>query len=207
MILLSHRGYWKDITEKNEPIAFERSFDLGFGTETDVRDVCGKIVISHDMPKGNELSFDELLSIMDGRNLPLALNIKADGLCNKLKETLEKYNHTNYFCFDMSIPEMVFQINHNMAIFTGMSDVLPTPVLLDKATGVWLDCFKTTWYDATTIDHLLELGKKVCVVSADLHKRETTQQWAILQECKHIKSDNLMLCTDYLEQAKEYFQK
>ena len=31
--------------EKNKKIAFERSFDLGYGTETDLRDICGKIVI------------------------------------------------------------------------------------------------------------------------------------------------------------------
>lgn len=35
MIILSHRGYWKETHEKNLPIAFERSFSLGFGTETD----------------------------------------------------------------------------------------------------------------------------------------------------------------------------
>ena len=39
MMILSHRGYWK---EKNLPIAFERSFSLGFGTETDYK---GELVI------------------------------------------------------------------------------------------------------------------------------------------------------------------
>ena len=36
------------------------------------------------MPQGNEITFEELLQIMDGRNLPLALNIKADGMANEI---------------------------------------------------------------------------------------------------------------------------
>ena len=39
MIIISHRGYWKDAAEKNRPVAFARSFDLGYGTETDVREM------------------------------------------------------------------------------------------------------------------------------------------------------------------------
>ena len=97
MIVISHRGYWKYPNEKNTLAAFERSFNLGLGTETDLRDHNGKIVIAHDMPKGNEITFEDLLNIMNGRNLPLALNIKADGLYQDIKTILEKYKHTNYF--------------------------------------------------------------------------------------------------------------
>lgn len=206
MLILSHRGYWKEAAEKNQKVAFERSFDLGFGTETDVRDMAGQLVISHDMPRGDEMIFDNLLEIMAGRNLPLALNIKADGLCDNIKETLAKYNHTNYFCFDMSIPDMVFQVKRGMVVFTGMSDLLPIPVLLEKAAGVWLDCFDSDWYDAEVIDRLLDSGKKVCVVSADLHRRDVSNQWEIIKQCQYFNSKNLMLCTDHLETAKEYFQ-
>jgi hypothetical protein len=205
MLILSHRGYWKSPEEKNLRVAFERSFDLGFGTETDLRDAGGRIVISHDIPNGGEISFEEVLQIMSGRNLPLALNIKADGLVDIILETLAKYNHTNYFNFDMSIPDMVFQMKKNAVVFTGLSDILPTPVLLDKAAGVWLDCFNSDWYDANTVDDLIAAGKSVCIVSADLHKRNTDAQWEIIKNCKNLNSQNLMICTDYPEKAKEYF--
>ena len=205
MIVLSHRGYWKDIDERNQKTAFERSFDLGFGTETDLRDSAGKIVISHDMPKGGEISFEEVLRIMNGRNLPLALNIKADGLADMILELLAKYDHTNYFNFDMSIPDMVFQMKRGARVFTGLSDILPAPVLLDKAAGVWLDCFNSDWYSADTIDDLITNGKSVCIVSADLHKRGTDAQWATVKNCKSFASRNLLICTDHPERAKEYF--
>ena len=177
MIILSHRGLWKTPNERNTRAAFVHSFDAGFGTETDLRDICGKIVISHDMPHGDEITFEEVLQIMDGRNLPLALNIKADGQAAQIQELLAKYNHTNYFTFDMSIPDMVVQMDAGLNVFTGFSDILPTPVLLDRASGVWLDSFYSDWWDDSDIQNLINKNKSVCIVSSDLHKRDTSFQW------------------------------
>jgi Tat protein secretion system quality control protein TatD with DNase activity len=205
VIILSHRGFWQSLEERNERIAFERSFNAGFGTETDLRDIAGKIVISHDMPKGDEMTFEELLQIMDGHNLPLALNIKADGQADAILELLKKYNHTNYFTFDMSIPDMICHMRVGVRVFTGLSDVLPAPVLLDKAAGVWLDSFNGDWYDADVIDELIAKGKQVCIVSSDLHKRNTSKQWEVVKQTKSLQSNDLLICTDKPIEAKEYF--
>jgi glycerophosphoryl diester phosphodiesterase len=107
MIVISHRGYWKKAHEKNLLIAFERSFSLGFGTEMDIRDYKGELVISHDIADESCILVKEMLDIYNkyGGNLPLAFNIKSDGLQMKLKELLEKYDIENYFVFDMSIPD------------------------------------------------------------------------------------------------------
>ncbi len=205
MQILSHRGLWQTQEERNNKEGFIRSFAAGCGTETDLRDICGKIVISHDMPKGNEISFEEVLQIMDGRNLPLALNIKADGQGDAIKALLAQYNHTNYFTFDMSIPDMVVQINTGLKVFTGKSDILTIPVMLDKAAGIWLDSFYSDWFAAEDIDKIISSGKKVCVVSADLHKRETSKQWEIIRQSKYLSSNDLLLCTDTPLAAKEFF--
>lgn len=205
MQILSHRGFWLETEERNKREAFVRSFEAGIGTETDLRDICGKIVISHDMPKGDEITFEEVLQIMNGRNLPLALNIKADGQAEAIKHLLAKYNHTNYFTFDMSIPDMVVQISAGLSVFGGQSDILPNAVLFDKTQGIWLDCFYSDWYEADTIDNLIQAGKKVCIVSADLHKRDTAKQWAIIKQSKYFNSNDLLLCTDKPIEAKEYF--
>ncbi|WP_294893137.1 hypothetical protein [uncultured Gilliamella sp.] len=207
MIVLSHRGYWKLNDEKNTVTAFERSFNMGFGTETDLRDHNGQIVIAHDIPNGDEITLEELLIIMNGRNLPLALNIKADGLSKNIKMLLEKHNHTNYFTFDMSIPDMVCQIKNKLKVFTGLNDLLIHPVLLSECEGIWLDCFYSDWYDCSVIDNFLSQGKKVCLVSAELHKREILNQWSIIQKSEFLQSNNLMICTDFPEKAKEYFNE
>jgi len=205
MIILSHRGYWKKPEEKNQRIAFERSFDLGLGTETDLRDAAGRIVISHDMPKGDEISFEDVLKIMDGRNLPLALNIKADGLADAIRDLLHKYGQADYFTFDMSIPDMVVQVNKELRVFSGLSDIQRTPVLLERCAGVWLDCFNSDWYSAAEIDALIAGGKKVCIVSADLHKRNVENQWNVVKQSMYLKHPDLMLCTDVPEDAKRFF--
>lgn len=205
MIILSHRGLWNNKDERNKCEAFVQSFDAGFGTETDLRDICGKIVISHDMPNGDEITFEEVLKIMNGRNLPLALNIKADGQAIAILELLRKYNHTNYFTFDMSIPDMVVQIATGLNVFTGQSDLIEKPILLDKAGGVWLDAFNSDWYDTARLDDIVEKSGHVCIVSADLHGRDTAYQWEQIKKSKSFNGDNLMLCTDKPLLAKEYF--
>lgn len=200
MNIIAHRGFWKNENEKNTYSSFERAFNNGFGVETDLRDICGKIVISHNMPVGNEMIFEELLQLLDGRNLTLALNIKADGQADEIKRLLEKYNHTNYFMFDMSIPEMVYQHKLNLNVFTGLSDIITTPIMLEQAKGIWLDCFNSDWFGEKEIQDILDKNKKVCIVSPDLHKREYKSVWAKYKNLK-----NIMLCTDYPMEAKEYF--
>ena len=59
--ILAHRGFWQSEDEKNTKVAFERAFDNGFGIETDLRDIKGTIVISHNMPTGDEMTFEEVL--------------------------------------------------------------------------------------------------------------------------------------------------
>ncbi len=201
-IILAHRGYWKTENEKNTKAAFERAFDCGFGIETDLRDIKGEIVISHNMPKGNEMHFEELLRLLDGRNLTLALNIKADGQAEEIKRLLEKYNQTNYFTFDMSIPEMVVQHKVGLNVFTGLSDIVPIPIMFEKAKGIWLDCFNSDWFREKEIRDILNRNKQVCIVSPDLHKREHKKVW---ERYKNI--SKIMLCTDYPEEAEEYFNE
>ena len=200
--ILAHRGYWKKEEEKNTKIAFERAFDNSFGIETDLRDIRGTIVISHNMPKGNEMTFEELLQLLDGRNYTLALNIKADGQADEIKRLLNKYNHTNYFTFDMSIPEMVYQHKIGLNVFTGISDIIPQPILYNKADGVWLDCFNSDWFGEKDIIKIKEANKKVCVVSPDLHKRKYKTVWE-----KYQNVSDIMICTDYPEEAKEFFNE
>lgn len=207
MQVISHRGYWKTPAERNQRVAFERSFDNNMGTETDLRDICGKIVISHDMPKGSEITFEEVLQIMDGRNLPLALNIKADGQIDEILRLLTKYGHTNYFTFDMSIPDMIVQADKGASFYTGLSDILTAPVLFDEAAGVWLDSFNGQWWTAETADDLIAHGKSVCIVSEDLHKRDSVKQWREIKRCRNYFSDNLILCTDKPQEACSFFSE
>lgn len=203
MIILSHRGYWKQVKEKNTIAAFMHSFNLGFGTETDIRDLNGTLVISHDMPDNHAISFKDFLDIYSGSDLPLALNVKADGLAETLKMYMENIPNTNWFVFDMSIPDMRAYIKLGLPIFTRMSEVEQHPIWFDQAIGVWLDSFSEEWYNSALIENLLLQGKKVCIVSSELHSRDKTSLWKLIRPLSHY--SQLMLCTDVPEEAKAYF--
>ncbi|RMO98186.1 hypothetical protein ALQ33_02733 [Pseudomonas syringae pv. philadelphi] len=204
MQIISHRGYWLEKGERNLAVAFHRSFDLGFGTETDVRDVAGQLVISHDMPVGGELTLDALLGIMAGRNLPLAINVKADGMSLALRETFARHGHTNWFAFDMAVPDMRSYLQEKVLTYTRLSDVEPSPAWIDQAAGVWLDGFDSEWFSNQVIDDLLARGKRVCVVSPELHGRNGLALW---QQLRELNSQNrLTLCTDTPVDAVNFFK-
>ncbi len=207
MQIISHRGYWKTAAEKNGIVAFNRSFSLGFGTETDLRDYAGEIVISHDMADANSINCDELFTIFCQYNphLPLALNVKADGLQSKLKGLVNKYGIDNYFVFDMSIPDTIGYLKQGLRFFSRQSEYEPVPAFYTDCAGVWLDAFEGTWYDADLIHAHINKGKEVAIVSPDLHKREVTGLWNLLKETGTHQLEGLILCTDIPEDAVTFF--
>jgi glycerophosphoryl diester phosphodiesterase len=210
MIVLSHRGYWKDTREKNQKIAFKRSFSLKFGTETDIRDYKGELVISHNIADENCITVKEMFEIYNqyDNTLPLALNIKADGLQQKLKELIEKFEIKNYFVFDMSVPDGLVYLKYGLNVFTRQSEYEKEPSFYEKANGVWLDEFHTHWINEDIIKFHLDNNKKICIVSPDLHKRDYKEEWKCYKEIENnLGVDNIMICTDYPENAREFFDE
>lgn len=213
MKVLSHRGYWKTNAEKNSLIAFERSFNLGFGTETDVRDFGGTVVIAHDPPTAGQsyLTFDEFceMYIKAGgreRNLPLALNVKADGITSWVQRSIRKFGIENYFFFDMSIPDSLSYIESSMPVFVRQSEYELIPALYDESAGVWLDSFKTDWFGHSIVSDHCASDKYVCIVSPELHGRNQIPLWDMLRTSSLIvESDLVLLCTDFPEQAQAFF--
>ena len=208
MKIISHRGYWLNASEKNTPRAFERSFALAFGTETDIRDSLGQLVISHDMPSGKEQEFGEFLACVERfgdvkKSITLALNIKADGLAPLLAAHLANHPQLDCFVFDMAIPDMRQYFNAVIPVFTRMSEVEQNPAYLERASGVWLDAFENEWYDNSIIQNLIGLGKRVCIVSPELHGRPYQNHWEQLSVWSD--TEQVILCTDKPEEALAYF--
>lgn len=209
MKVLSHRGYWKTAEEKNAAVAFERSFLLGYGTETDIRDCRGELLISHDMPAGTEISCEAFLAMAnggrttDGYPLTVALNIKADGLAQALRKQLDLCPGLDAFVFDMSVPDMRSYFDAGVPVFTRMSEVEQHPAWLDQSAGVWLDGFVTEWYELSVIERLLGQGKRVCIVSPELHRRSHELLWERIKPLSGEKG--LILCTDLPEDASRFF--
>lgn len=208
MQIISHRGYWINEREKNTTIAFERSFSLGFGTETDIRDYIGGLVISHDIANDSCVSVNDFFSIYKqyhSHPLTLALNIKADGLQSCLQRLLQQYDIHDYFVFDMAIPDTLGYIKHNINFFSRQSEYEQRPAFYDSCTGIWLDGFHGTWYTGRLIQDHLDKNKKVAIVSPELHKREYLSLWEQLRNDDLHHANELILCTDIPEEAVNFF--
>lgn len=208
MKIISHRGYWKTNQEKNTLQAFIRSFEFGFGTETDIRDFNGKLVISHDIPNKDSICILKLFECLNGRELPLALNIKADGLCDLLVKEIINYNIKNAFVFDMSVPDQKHYLNQSVvSVYTRMSEHERSPVFYKESDGIWLDSFSHLWFKEDEIMQMLLDKKKICIVSPELHKRSHIEFWKTLKESDIYNSENIILCTDLPVDACRFFKE
>lgn len=210
MKIISHRGLWKAAHEKNTRFAFEESFRLGFGTETDLRDIDGEIVISHDMPTRNDqlITIEQFLQIYSSYDpeLPLALNIKSDGLQLPIAEMVKRFKLNNYFLFDMSIPDHVQYVKSSLKTFSRQSEHEPTPALYESASGIWMDEFYSNWISEKDISKHIENNKTVYIVSPELHKREYLSRWETYKTMQASVITQCYLCTDFPEKAKSFFE-
>ena len=182
--------------------------EYGYGFESDVRDMDGRIVISHDIAnrscQGVEDVFRLLREFKD--SYFFAINIKADGLVGFLKKYIKKYEISKYFFFDMSVPQMIEFRNLGLTFLTRQSEVEKNPCLYEEAYGIWVDGFwSTDWITKGLIENHLNNKKKVCIVSPELHNNKKYKDFWKRIKGYDVNSDNLFLCTDYPDQAKEFF--
>lgn len=214
MKILAHRGQWDQDTAQNSHESFVQAFESGYGVETDLRDYCGDLVISHDIPDESKVSFSDFLKLYkecDAKGI-LALNVKADGLQCLAQKYLKQYEIDNdrYFFFDMSIPDALGYQKIGLSYFSRLSEYEPVLMLGDKAQGIWVDIFKDCWFDKLFIEKHLQSGYKLALVSPELHKRDHREVWENWRNMlnslnEKIDVNQMMLCTDFPDEAAKIF--
>jgi hypothetical protein len=207
MHIIAHRGYWLRPSEQNTSRAFSRALENGFGIETDFRDLNGELVVSHDIPTDGAMKAAEFIEIYKAQPIsaPIALNIKSDGLYGLIYACIAHAEFKSVFVFDMAIPDMRGYLKNHIPIFTRLSEYEPHPSFLDLSQGVWIDAFKSEWYDATTVTSLLNQKKQIALVSPELHGRPHQPLWKLIRANDFHRNGLVSICTDFPMQAKEYF--
>jgi glycerophosphoryl diester phosphodiesterase len=200
--VLCHRGLWGETVGQNSAQAFEGAFAAGYGIETDLRDDRGTLVVSHDPPAGHghEMPAAELFQLYRGfSDLPLAINIKSDGLAQPLAALLRSHAVENYFVFDMAVPDARQQLAASLRVFTRHSEWEQHPAFYELAAGVWLDAFFKEWWTLRTIEEHLRHGKAVAIVSPELHGRDPEPVWLELTKLQRSARarPRVLLCTDH----------
>ncbi|QPC42248.1 hypothetical protein HW532_05745 [Kaustia mangrovi] len=205
--ILGHRGWWRRTEERNTLKAMERCFAAGFGVETDLRDHGGGLVVSHDPPDAGAPAWAEVLALWDrhGRPGTLALNIKADGLQKRIGEAMAGIGRDRYFVFDMSVPDTAGYLHDGLPVFVRHSEHEPVPAFYERADGIWLDAFEGEWTTAETFDAHIRAGKRLALVSPELHGRPHRMVWARWRSWLAGSDADILLCTDFPDQAKDAF--
>lgn len=200
--VVCHRGWWTKPEEQNTLAAFARAFDAGLGVELDVRDHCGKLVVSHD-PVADEfalpLEFETVLAELGDRSSTLAVNVKSCGLAPWFARIKPKPK--NWFFFDVPVPEMTQYIRLGVPYYVRWSPQESPPVgqLLNSATGVWCDhgdCFRGTTLSPNVI---------TAFVSPEVHGRETARPW--FWAALAATGMDFAICTDKVTEATEFFAR
>lgn len=208
MKILAHRGYWNDQIKPNSPQALYAALTHGYGFESDIRDYQGKLVISHNIAEETSQDAGEVFQWLHEAQdqFCFAINIKADGLKDLIQKQLTKKQIQNYFLFDMSVPQMVEFQKVGLTCFTRQSEVEQEPVMYETAAGVWIDGFgENDWIDEALLSRHIAAGKRICLVSPELHKRGHLPFWNRLRTLQ-IDWDLVMLCTDIPDEAANFFE-
>jgi hypothetical protein len=195
MELLCHRGLWGGPITQNSMAACVGAWAKGWGVETDIRDSVGQCVVSHDPPNGREWGLQALTSA-HRPGTTLALNVKSDGLVALALPSLSAVDWEDIFVFDSSVPDQRAWVRAGVPTYTRQSDVEPEPVLYADAAGVWLDAFYSEWWDVAVVERHVSLGKRVAIVSPELHGRDYRPVWERLAEAGIDMLPGVSLCTD-----------
>ena len=209
--VLAHRGIFNCEKEKNSQRALSMALVNGFGIETDIRDLGGRIVISHDPPEHSlESSLEWLLGVISSSaasSARVGLNIKSDGLATLIEARIKEIGVkvSKFFAFDMSIPDSLSYINSEIPVYSRISEYEPDPAFKNKVAGVWIDNFTGDYPQVERAKKMIDEGLRVALVSPELHGRNHRRMWQQIYDSGIYKSDLFELCTDFPLDAAKMF--
>ena len=190
-LIYAHRGMWQTPNQQNSRQSIEAARLFGYGVETDFRSKSNSLVISHD-PYGDStpLAVDEI----DFADIPVALNIKEDGLQSLVREFHPWITETNSFVFDGSLPEMHRYQKAGIPHALRLSEYERT--IPWNSGHIWLDSFHEDWWiKDRDLEKFLE-GSRIVVVSPELHGRDPRFVWDHLQNESSKGKIDFSICTD-----------
>jgi bifunctional N-acetylglucosamine-1-phosphate-uridyltransferase/glucosamine-1-phosphate-acetyltransferase GlmU-like protein len=167
-----------------------------YGIEVDLRDnTNGEIYLSHNPFIDGEL-FEDFLKFYN--HSFIILNIKSERIEYKILDLLKKFNVTEYFFLDSSLP-MIYKMSNeginNIAIrFSEIESIETVLNFKNKVKWVWVDCFTKNPLNKKIFSLLKENNFNLCFVSPELQNQQNK-----LDEYKeYFKNNDLkldMICT------------
>lgn len=163
----------KIIAHRRNTSELLRSTTRSLGVEVDVRSFGKRLIIHHD-PYVEGEDFEEWLREYD--HDVLILNVKEEGLEERLLALMDRARITDFFFLDQSFPFLVRTARSGekrcavrVSEYESVAAALRLTGLVD---WVWLDSFTGALPSAAELKALAEAGFKICLVSPELQGRD-----------------------------------
>lgn len=141
-----------------------------FGVEMDLRSYGDELIIHHDPFVVGE-RFEPWLA--EYRHGTLILNVKEEGLEERLIALMRSHGIEDYFFLDQSFPFLVRTATRGerrcavrLSEFETIDNALN---LAGRVDWVWVDCFTRFPLDGKGAERLHDAGFKICLASPELH--------------------------------------
>jgi len=158
------------------------------GIEVDVRYHDNELILSHD-PFHDSKDVDKLEDVVEKyinkNNGIIILNVKTEGIEERCIELMNKFNYSNWFFLDISMPYFIKYSNisnnfiiknftpNNLAVrFSEFEPIEYALSFKDKVRWVWIDCFKNLPLNIECYEKLKLANFKLCLVAPELQKHD-----------------------------------
>lgn len=189
------------IAHRRNTIALLEATPTVCGVEVDIRSYGSDLIINHDPYLPGE-SFEDWLN--NYRHGTLILNVKEEGLEDRLISLMKAKKIDNYFFLDQSFPFLIKWAIvglRNCAVRVSEYESIDTALsLAGKIDWIWLDCFTKFPIDHEGAAVLKRNGFKLCLVSPELQGRNSDNE--IIQMRNFIQSNSILIdavCTKRLD--------
>jgi len=162
----------KFISHRRNTLAELRATPTHLGVEVDIRSCGEQLIIHHDALVAGE-PFDDWIAAY--RHGTLILNVKEEGLEERLIDLMRRHGIDDYFFLDQSFPFLVKWSKageRRCAVRVSEYESIDTALTLaGKVDWVWVDCFTHFALRGTEARRLQDAGFKLCLVSPELQGR------------------------------------
>ncbi len=191
----------KIVIHRCNSIANLKSVNTKYGVELDIRTYNGNLILNHEPYEAGE-SFDQWIRFYN-HDL-LILNVKEEGLEDKIKLLLLKYDIKNYFFLDQSFPFIIKKSKEGeKKIAVRVSDyesIITAKNVSDLVSWVWLDTFNELLFTEEDYINLRKLNYKICLASPELHPHnDKSKILPIKSKLKKMKIKLDAVCTKFPE--------
>ena len=167
----------KLIAHRRNTIAELLATSPQYGVEVDIRSFAERLVMHHDpFIKG-----EDFIDWIDHyRHGTLILNVKEEGLEQRLLGLMAERGIEDFFFLDQSFPFLIKtarQGERRCAVRVSEYERIDTALTLaGMIDWVWVDCFTRFPLSAADATRLREAGFKLCLVSPELQQRPGEQE-------------------------------